>query len=124
MNIQSTLFPPDSLPEIKADLIIVPVSGGKDSQACLKLAVGTGKKVVGMFNDTRFEHPFTYAHIDRIEQLYGVEIHRVNEGSSVEQEILKPKDGKRYFPGMRHRFCTRELKVRPCLLYTSPSPRD
>ena len=109
MNIQSTLFPPDSLPEIKADLIIVPVSGGKDSQACLKLAVGTGKKVVGMFNDTRFEHPDTYAHINKMEQFYGIKIHRINEGSSVEIEIERL--GR--FPGMQHRFCTKNPKIRP-----------
>lgn len=96
-------------PVIKADLIVVPVSGGKDSQACLKLAVSTGKKVVGMFNDTKFEHPITYQHIDRIEKLYGVEIVRVSEGGSVQSEVYHW--GR--FPGMQHRFCTKNLKVRP-----------
>lgn len=103
----------ETKPEISADLIVVPVSGGKDSQVCLKLAIATGKKVVGMFCDTKFEHPLTYQHIDRIEKLYGVDVVRVNEGSSVPQEILRPKNGHMFFPGMRHRFCTRELKVRP-----------
>ena len=103
----------EKAPEINADLIVIPVSGGKDSQACLKLAVATGKKVVGMFSDTKFEHPLTYQHIDRMERMYGVEIIRVNEGSSVEQEVLTPKAGNLFFPGMRHRFCTRELKIRP-----------
>jgi len=90
-------------------MIVVPISGGKDSQACLKLAKLTGDTVVGMFNDTKFEHPLTYSHIDRIERLYDVEIFRINEGSSVESEI----EHWRRFPGMQHRFCTKNLKVRP-----------
>lgn len=94
-------------------MIVVPISGGKDSQACLKLAKLTGDTVVGMFCDTKFEHPLTYSHIDRIERLYDVEIYRINEGSSVIDEILTPKNGELFFPGMRHRFCTRELKIRP-----------
>lgn len=99
----------ETMPEIKTDLIVVPVSGGKDSQACLKLAIATGKKVVGMFNDTKFEHPLTYSHIDRMQSLYGVEIVRINEGSSVQDQILLW--GR--FPGMQHRFCTKNLKIRP-----------
>lgn len=109
MKVQLTLFQPEPLPEIHADLIVVPISGGKDSQACLKLAIGTGKKVVGMFNDTKFEHPETYAHIDKLEKLYGIQIFRINEGSSVETQI--EKWGR--FPGMLHRFCTKNLKIRP-----------
>jgi 3'-phosphoadenosine 5'-phosphosulfate sulfotransferase (PAPS reductase)/FAD synthetase len=90
-------------------MIVVPVSGGKDSQACLKLALATGDRVVGMFNDTAFEHPLTYAHIDNIRRMYGVEIIAINEGNSVEREVLHW--GR--FPAMRHRFCTKNLKIRP-----------
>ena len=38
---------------------IVPVSGGKDSQCCLKLAVDEfgSDQVIGLFCDTKFEHP-------------------------------------------------------------------
>ena len=45
--------------------VVVPISGGKDSQACLKLALQDYDKsqVMGLFCDTQFEHPFTYAHI-------------------------------------------------------------
>ena len=99
----------EKAPEIGADLIVVPVSGGKDSQACLKLAVSTGKKVVGMFNDTKFEHPLTYQHIDRIEIMYGVEIFRINEGGSVFAEV----EHWGRFPSQRERFCTKHLKIRP-----------
>ena len=63
-----------------------------------------------MFNDTKFEHPETYAHIEKLRKLYGIEIHVISEEeNSVPKEILKWKR----FPGMRHRFCTKNLKVRP-----------
>jgi 3'-phosphoadenosine 5'-phosphosulfate sulfotransferase (PAPS reductase)/FAD synthetase len=46
--------------------VLVPISGGKDSQAALKLALQTHQpsEVRGLFCDTRFEHPMTYAHVD------------------------------------------------------------
>lgn len=94
--------------------VIVPVSGGKDSQACLKLAVGKyGASLVrGLFCDTQYEHPLTYAHIDKIRQMYGVEIERICVGS-VEGEM------RRYgrMPTMLSRFCTTALKIRPTRRY-------
>lgn len=91
--------------------IVVPVSGGKDSQACLKLACqerdsGKRQHVIGLFNDTQFEHPWTYAHVERLSELYNVPIIKT-EGSSVEREVL------RYgrFPGGGARHCTSELKM-------------
>lgn len=111
---QSELFDKDrygieQVPKIEADLIIVPISGGKDSQACLKLAIATGKRVVGMFNDTRNEHPDTYKHVDFIESMYGIKIFKINEGSSVSEEVIRFKR----FPSMLERFCTKHLKIRP-----------
>lgn len=89
--------------------VIVPISGGKDSQACAKIAVETyGPEAVnGLFCDTQFEHPITYAHIDRISEIYGIKIHRVCAGS-VEIQVKKHKR----FPGPA-RFCTEELKIWP-----------
>ncbi len=86
--------------------ILVPVSGGKDSQACLKLAVQSGKNVRGLFCDTQFEHPKTYAHIDWMAQHYDITIDRVTAGS-VEEKVLKY--GR--FPGGGARHCTDELKI-------------
>ncbi len=50
--------------------IVVPVSGGKDSQACLKMAVSEvgADHVIGLFCDTQFEHPLTYAHVKKLSQ--------------------------------------------------------
>lgn len=94
--------------------IVVPISGGKDSQACLKLAVQKhpDKTVIELFCDTKFEHPKTYIHIDRISRLYGVEIKTVS-GGSVEEKCLKY--GR--FPGGGARHCTDELKIRETKLF-------
>jgi 3'-phosphoadenosine 5'-phosphosulfate sulfotransferase (PAPS reductase)/FAD synthetase len=90
--------------------ILVPVSGGKDSQATLKLATymyGT-EGILGLFCDTKYEHPETYRHVDRIEKMYGVPIVRVSDGS-VEQQCYKHKR----LPSGTARFCTEELKIWP-----------
>jgi 3'-phosphoadenosine 5'-phosphosulfate sulfotransferase (PAPS reductase)/FAD synthetase len=90
--------------------VVVPVSGGKDSQACLKLALQDYDKseVLGLFFDTQFEHPLTYAHIDKMRDLYGVKIERICAGS-VPEQVLKAG----IFPGGGIRFCTDRLKLRP-----------
>lgn len=89
---------------------VVPVSGGKDSQVCAKLAVEKygPDSVVGLFCDTQFEHPITYEHINKIADLYGIKIYRVSSGS-VELQVRKHKR----FPGGGARFCTEELKIWP-----------
>lgn len=96
--------------------VVVPISGGKDSQACLKLAIKSGRfeksEILGLFCDTKFEHQKTYTHINQIEKLYGVEVRRVNAGS-VEEKILKYNR----FPSGTARFCTEELKIWPTKIF-------
>jgi 3'-phosphoadenosine 5'-phosphosulfate sulfotransferase (PAPS reductase)/FAD synthetase len=93
-----------------ATRVIVPLSGGKDSQACLKLALREfhPSQILGLFCDTQFEHPLTYAHIEAMRGLYGVKIERICAGS-VEEKVLKY--GR--FPGGGARHCTDELKIAP-----------
>lgn len=88
---------------------VVPVSGGKDSQACLQLAVQQfgPSAVVGLFCDTKFEHPLTYQHIKTMADLYGVRIETVSRGS-VDELCIKYQR----FPSGAARFCTDELKMR------------
>ena len=90
--------------------VVVPVSGGKDSQLSLQLAVEKHgvRNVVGLFCDTQFEHPKTYAHIRTMATVYGVAIHTVSAGSVVDK-CLKHKR----FPSGVARFCTDELKMWP-----------
>lgn len=93
---------------------LVPVSGGRDSQVCLKLALEhfTSESVRGLFCDTQFEHPITYTHIDFIARHYGVQIDRVCGGSVIEKTL---KYGR--FPGGGARHCTDELKIRETRIY-------
>ena len=95
--------------------VLVPVSGGKDSQLCLELAIEhVGREHVrGLFCDTQFEHPLTYAHVEHMRELYGVEIDVVTAGT-VPEKVRKYKR----FPGGGARFCTDELKIRPTIKYT------
>lgn len=95
--------------------ILVPISGGKDSQACLKLALQQhpASEVRGLFCDTQFEHPITYAHVEKLRSLYGaIQIDTVCAGS-VEEKCLKY--GR--FPGGGARHCTDELKIQPTKKY-------
>lgn len=93
---------------------VVPISGGKDSQLCLKLAVKEfgAASVRGLFCDTQFEHPTTYAHVSVIGAMYGVQIDRITAGSV-------PEKVRKYgrFPGGGARHCTDELKIRPTVRY-------
>jgi 3'-phosphoadenosine 5'-phosphosulfate sulfotransferase (PAPS reductase)/FAD synthetase len=94
--------------------IVVPVSGGKDSQACLKLAVQENgvENVTGLFCDTQWEHPITYKHIEAMEKMYGVPIERVT-GGSVPEKVRKYQR----FPVLSQRFCTDELKIRETKIF-------
>jgi len=93
--------------------IIVPVSGGKDSQACVKLAVRSGKKVMGIFCDTMYEHPMTYDHVSRLKMLYDIGIITLKNGSNPLDESVK--NGR--FPSDVARFCTDKLKIRETRLF-------
>lgn len=94
--------------------VLVPISGGKDSQAALKLAlqVHTPDEIRGLFCDTKFEHPLTYAHVEWMREHYGVRIDIVSGGSVLEKSI---KYGR--FPGGGARHCTDELKIRETRMY-------
>lgn len=93
---------------------IVPVSGGRDSQCCLKMAVEEfgSDNVLGLFCDTKFEHPLTYQHVNSLKDLYDVDIHTVNGGDVVTESI---KNGR--FPSGTARFCTDKLKIRETRLF-------
>lgn len=89
---------------------VVPISGGKDSQACLKMAVEhfDRSEILGLFCDTQYEHPTTYAHIAWLEEYYGVRIEKVCDG-----DVLNKSRKYGRFPGGGSRHCTDELKIRP-----------
>lgn len=89
---------------------VVPVSGGRDSQACLKMAVEhfDRSEILGLFCDTQYEHPITYAHIAWMSEYFGVKIETVCDG-----DVLSKCRKYGRFPGGTARHCTDELKIRP-----------
>lgn len=94
---------------------LVPTSGGKDSQACLKLAVSRfgAEHVRALFCDTQFEHPITYAHVENLRTLYGpIQFDRVCAGDVLSKSVRYGR-----FPGGGARHCTDELKIRPTKWY-------
>lgn len=94
--------------------VVIPVSGGKDSQACLKLALCEymPANVIGLFCDTQYEHPTTYEHINWMSKFYKVYIHKISTGSVIER-LEKYKR----FPTSNVRFCTSDLKIRPSIKF-------
>jgi 3'-phosphoadenosine 5'-phosphosulfate sulfotransferase (PAPS reductase)/FAD synthetase len=95
--------------------VLVPISGGKDSQTCLKLALQKYKpnEVRGLFCDTKFEHPMTYDHVEKLRMMYGnIRIDTVSGGS-----VLEKCEKYERFPGGGARHCTDELKIRETRIY-------
>jgi len=95
--------------------VLVPISGGKDSQSCLKLALKAypADEILGLFCDTQFEHPKTYAHVKHMGDMYGVKIETVCGGS-----VLEKSEKYKRFPGGGARHCTDELKIRETKIFT------
>lgn len=61
---------------MKKKMVVVSVSGGKDSQACAIIALDrhASEDVRFVFADTGNEHPATYAHLDYLERTFGKRI--------------------------------------------------
>lgn len=90
--------------------VVVPLSGGKDSQCCLKLALQEYQpnEVLALFCDTKYEHPITYDHVEKVAKESGVDLVILNAGS-----VLQVCTKYKRFPGGGARHCTEELKIRP-----------
>lgn len=101
--------------------ILVPLSGGKDSQACLQAACESHERheIRALFCNTQWEHPKTIAHIAMLRDLYGVRVDEVSAGGVIEQ-LFKHEQ----FPVGGARFCTEELKIWPTKRYVAALARE
>lgn len=96
--------------------ILVPVSGGKDSTACLIMALTEygDDNVVAVFNDTGWEHPITYDYLEYLEGELNIKIMRTIGGKRKNGDAadtlpnLIRAQGR--FPFGLGRFCTTHLK--------------
>ena len=89
---------------------VLPLSGGKDSQACLMLALQEFPvdKILALFCDTGFEHPITYDHVKKVVKDNDVDLVTLSAGT-----VLEVCTKYKRFPGGGARHCTDELKIRP-----------
>lgn len=90
--------------------IIVPVSGGKDSQATLILAMQDGREVIPVFNETGWDHPDTYKHLDYMVGFFGLTLAVTKWDDAPTLPELISKMGR--FPFGLGRFCTSRYKQR------------
>lgn len=89
-------------------ILVVSLSGGKDSTATALALKETGLPYRLVFADTGWEAPETYAHLDELERHLGP-IAKVGHPDGMVGRI-RHRAG---FPARLQRWCTRELKVRP-----------
>lgn len=97
--------------------ILVPLSGGKDSQASLLWAIEkyAVENIEAVFCDTKWESKITYDHIN-----YLIDKSQVKFTSLVSSKYDGMVDmavKKGTFPSSQARFCTVELKVKPMIDY-------
>ncbi len=95
--------------------ILIPLSGGKDSQASMLWAIEKYgiKNCQTAFCDVRWEARETYKHIDYLVKKSGIK-HNVLTSSKYDGMVdLAIKKGR--FPSSTARFCTEELKVKPMI---------
>ena len=95
--------------------IIVSLSGGKDSQACLIQAANQygADKIEAVFCDTGWEHPDTYKHIIDVCQQMGIKLTTLKS----KYNFVSLAEYKKRFPSTKTRFCTSELKMKPMIDY-------
>ncbi len=96
-------------------LILIPLSGGKDSQASMLWAIEKYdiKNCQTAFCDVKWEAPETYKHIDYLIKKSGI-THNVLKSTKYDGMVdLAIKKGR--FPSTTARFCTQELKVFPMI---------
>lgn len=98
--------------------LIVPISGGKDSQVILSLALAevkrTGQKRICVHQNTGYDHPITLRHLTSMAEFYNVQIdHTISKYRNMFGLLEKIQ----YFPSQSARGCTSRLKQEPFLAW-------
>lgn len=97
--------------------LIVPISGGKDSQATLLYCIDKYgfENLETVFCDTKWEHELTYNHLQYIVDKSGVN-YQILSSNKYDGFVDLCKKKKR-FPASQVGFCTIELKIVPMIDY-------
>lgn len=98
-------------------IYVIALSGGKDSQCCLEYVLEhrheldpKPTEILAEFADTGNEHEATLEHVDYIGRKTGVTVVRLR--NELDLFGLAKKKGR--FPSFTAKYCTTELKVKPC----------
>ncbi len=113
---------PKKLPKVASDQLrpaenIVAFSGGKDSTSTALRLAEDGEDFVLLFTPTGNELPELHDHIERIVELTGKTLVRPPNRSLAEWiEFYNA------LPNWRMRWCTRQIKIEPCIAYLVRRP--
>ena len=122
-------------------MTVLSLSGGKDSTAAALWLREQGIEHVRVFQDTGWEHPALYAHLDYLEEQLGpiirlrsdidVAPEYANAVADIERRLgvasspmVRWAVKKAMFPSRMRRYCTQELKVRPFLKWARAQDDD
>lgn len=100
----------EQLDKLGGRLVVLGLSGGKDSAATALWLRENGIRFSCVFADTGWEAPETYTYIDEVlEPLFGP-VHRVRSKHGGMVDLVRSKA---MFPSQKIRYCTQELKFFP-----------
>ena len=108
-----------SLDDYSGTRHVVNLSGGKDSSACLILAmesISDHSRILPVFADTGNEHDLTYQHIDDMEALSGLPVTRLRADLSGKFEVRR-----RNLPGRYRKAGISEDKIERALAVMHPT---
>ena len=108
---------PDTLTDLGLPLV-VSVSGGKDSTACMIALREAGLPFRAVFADTGWEAPETYAYLDTLRAIFGpIDVVRAESKTGESRGMVDRIRYRAGFPARMQRWCTTELKVEPLRAY-------
>ncbi len=96
----------------------VAFSGGKDSTAMVLRLAELGESFECLFTATGNELPDLTAHMERVLRLAGNPMLHTPKGPSLKQLI----EGFDALPNWRQRWCTRMIKIEPCIAFLAAHP--
>lgn len=98
--------------------LVVSVSGGKDSTACMIALREAGLPFRAVFADTGWEAPETYAYLDTLRAIFGpIDVVRAKSQTGAPGGMPDRIRHRASFPARMQRWCTAELKVQPLRAY-------
>ena len=112
----------DKALETYGDGLAIAFSGAEDV-AVIQYAALTGRPYRVFSLDTGRLNPETYELFDKVEKHFDIKIEYCFPESEAVKALVNEK-GMFSFYEDGHKECCGVRKVKPCLLYTSPSPRD